>query len=228
MKQRVRHDKEQRIFYPANSWMPVENDVFGKVFPKLRERRAPHVYMAMYQRAQRVRSKEFAMNLRELSELIKCDPRTARKCIIELLGKGFVKMPHKGGAKRSRTDKPRFRVPLLSESELASGGWVPVPLFLVNRYLQSFPGSLLIIILLYIQHLKWEDHCWIGLTGLQKILKRKRRTIYRDLNLMCHRQKWEKLATDLPRPLSIKYSADWTSRHFSVRAVQYYLPQSGL
>jgi hypothetical protein len=223
MKTRVRHESEQRIFYPPNSWMPVQNDVLRKVFPKLKQRRAAHLYMAMYERATQVRSKEFAMNLRQLGELIKCDPRTARNCIIELGKKGFVEIDHKGGSLRSRIDKPRFRVPL-SESELASGGWVPVPRFLVTRYLQDFPGSLLLIILLYIQHFHWEDHCWVGSKGLQKFVNWKRRTIYRDLNLMGHKHRWEKLGTDLPWPLRITYSANGARRYFSVRAVQYYLP----
>jgi hypothetical protein len=223
MKPRVRHEREQRVLYPPGSWMPVQNEVFAKVFPNLKQRRAAHLYMAMYERATRVRSRELAMNLRQLSELIKCDPRTVRKCIIELLRGGCVEMVHKGGSLRSRTDKPRFRVPL-SELDLAPGGWVPVPRFLVTRYLQEFPGSLLLIILLHIQHFHWMDYCWIGLEGLQKFLNWKPRTIYRDLNLMGHKHRWEKLRTDLPWPLRITYSPNKEKRNFSVRAAQFYLP----
>jgi hypothetical protein len=223
MKYRLRHDRQKRIFYPANSWIPVHSDVFEKVFPRLKERLAAHLYMAMYERASQVRSREFAMNLRDLSELIKCDPRTARKCIIELVGKGFVKMVDEGRANRSRTDKPRFRVPLV-ESELAEGRWVPVPRFLVTRYLPEFPGSLLLIVLLSFQHINWNDHCWMSAQLLGTITKWKRRTIYHALNLMGHRHRWEKLRTGLPWPLEIRYSGDWERRHFSVRAVQYYCP----
>jgi hypothetical protein len=223
MKYGVHHEREQRIFYPANSWMPVQSAVLRKVFPKLRQHRAAHLYMAMYERATRVGPREFAMNLRELSELIECDPRTVRKCIVELCQKGFIDMVHKGGAKRSRTDKPRFRVPL-SESELAGGEWFPIPRFLVTKYMQAFPGSLLLIILISFQHIEWNDHCWVGVSALRRIIRWKPRTIYSALNLMGHKHRWEKFGTDLPWPLEIRYSTNWERRHFSVRVVQYYLP----
>lgn len=223
MKSKSRQDRGQRIFYPPDSWMPVPNEVFGEIFPLLKEHRAPHLYIAMYERARRVRSREFTANLRELSELIKCDPRTARRCVIELVRNRFIEMSHIGGALRSRTKKPKFRVPL-SENDLAPGGWVPVPRFLVNAYLQEFPGSLLLIILLYFQHLHWKETCWVGITGLRKIVNWQPRTIYRALNLMGHERRWEKLRTGLPWPLEISYSQSGATRHFSVRAVRYYLP----
>jgi hypothetical protein len=212
-----------RIFYPVNSWMPVPNEVASRVFAKLKQGRAPHLYMAMYERATRVRSRQFSMNLRELGELVHCDPRTARKCFIELVEEGFVKIVHKGGANRSRTDKPKFRVPLC-ELELADGGWFPVPRFLVTRYLPKFPGSLLLIILISMQHQKWNDHCWMGVPYLEKITNWNSRSIYHALNIMGHRHKWKKLGTGLPWPLKILYDEKLERRHFSVRAVHYYLP----
>lgn len=218
-----RRRAETRILFPPDSWMPVQNDVFTQVFPALEKHRAPHLYMAMYERARRSQTGKFAANLQDLSELIDCDPRTARNCVIELCQKGFVKMVYQGGAARSRTDKPKFRVPL-AELDLAPGGWAPIPRFLVNRYLPAFPGSLLLIVLLHIQHFRWQTHSWVGVTGLRKITKWRPRTIYRALNLMGHRKRWEQLRTGLPWPLRITYSPDGKTRHFSVRAVRYYLP----
>ena len=144
----AREHKQPRIFYPNDSWLAIQNQVFTEVFPSLRERRARHLYLAMYERARQMRSREFAANLRGLSELIRCDPRTAKNCIDELRRLDFVKMVHKGGAWRSRTDKPRFRVPL-SELDLANGGWVPIPRLLLDPYMITVPSSLLLIVVIY-------------------------------------------------------------------------------
>ena len=132
-------------------------------------------------------------------------------------------MVHKGGAWRSRTDKPRFRVPL-SELDLANGGWVPIPRLLLDPYMITVPSSLLLIVVIYFQHLSWRNDCWVGMKGLRKMLRWKRRTIYHALNLMGHRHRWEKLKTGLPWPLEISFS-NTGARHFSVRGVRYYLPK---
>ena len=204
--------------------MPVHHDVVKRVLPKLVRERSAHLYLAMYERSRRYSSQRFAANLTDLSRLIDCDPRTARECIIELCRGKFVEMVHKGGRKRSRTDKPIFRVPA-SDFDLESGNWFPVPKFLVTEYIPKFAGSLLLVILLYFQHLKWQPYCWVGVSGLQQKIKWATRTIYDALNRLGHRKKWERLNTDLPWPLEISYSPDRTKRRFTVRAVKYYRPK---
>ncbi len=201
--------------------MPVHNDVVGKVFPKLDESRSAHLYMAMYARARQTRSKQFAMSLRELGELIGCDWRTARNCIIELVRKGFVKMNYEGMPLRSRTHKTEFRIPL-SEIALTSGRWFPIPRFLVTRYFQAYPGSLLLIIVVFFQHQKWKNQCWLSMQFLERTTNWSRRKIYAALNRMGHKHRWEKLGTELPWPLEISYPENRESRRFSVRAVHYY------
>jgi hypothetical protein len=223
MERKVRGDIERRIFYPPHSWIPLHFDVIGEVFPELQENRSAQLYIALYERARRVRSGEIAMSIRELSELIDCDPRTARKCISELVGEGFVIIDYEGRKLRSRTNKTRFRVPL-SELSLESGKWFPIPRFLVTDYLKAFPGSLLLIIVICFQHRYWKRRCWLSMRFLEKTTNWSRRQIYHALNLMGHEHKWKKLDTQLPWPLEITYSLDRESRRFSVRAVDYYRP----
>ena len=215
--------RRKRIFYPRGSWFPLQNEVFETVFPKLRGNRSRQLYIAMYEFAQRQQSKPFSANLTDLGKMIDCDSRTARACIIELVKRGFVKMAHEGGKLRSRTDKPKFTVPLGTE-DLDPGFWFPVPRFLVTDYLPKYKGSLVLIALLYHQHMSWKDYCWPGVQRLVKVLGMNRRSVYAYLNKMGHEHRWKRLGTGLPWPLAITYSPDGKRRRFSVRAAQFYIP----
>jgi hypothetical protein len=225
MREDKRKRRLKRIRYPPSSWFPLQNKVVS-VFSQLREKRSPHLYMAMYERVQRNPSKPFRANISDLSKIGNCDPRTARRCIVELVGEGFVTMVDKGGKLRSRTHKTRFVVPLAEES-LGSGHWFPVPRFLVTHYLRKFEGSIVLIALLYHQHLRWKRDCWPGVRRLAKFLGIKPRRVYAYLNTMGHQARWKRLDIGLPWPLEISYSADRKTRHFSVRAAQFYIPDEG-
>jgi hypothetical protein len=212
----------QRIHYPSGSWFPLKNEVFGSVFPKLREHRSRQLYLAMYEYVQRPRPKPLMANLNDLSEMINCDPRTARRCVVELVGEGLVTVVDEGGRLRSR-EKATFAVPLAKE-ELNTGHWFPVPRFLVTHYSRTFPGSVVLISLLYHQHMKWRPYCWPGVKKLVSILGMKPRSIYDSLNKMGHETTWKRLGTNLPRPLQIRYSPDGKHRRFVVRAAEFYVP----
>lgn len=213
----------KRIFYPKNSWFPLHNDVFEAVFPHLRLNRSAHLYMVMYERAQRHPSKPFAANLSDLAKMIGCDTRTARRCIGELRKKGFVAMVDKGGKLRSRTNKPTFAVPL-TQQKVEEGGWFPVPRFLVTDYLRQFKGGLVLIALLYHQHMKWKKDCWCGVKRLADVLGMKERRVYGYLHVAGHEHKWKRLGNGLPWPVETSYSADGQTRHFSVRCAEFYTP----
>ena len=218
--------RRKRIFYPPSSWFPLQSIAFETVFPKLLRKRSAHLYIAMYERTQRQQCKSFAANLTDLGKLIDCDSRTVRPCIIELVRKRFVKMVYEGSNRRSRTDKPRFTVPLAMES-LDPGFWFPVPRFLVTQYLKKFKGSIVLIALLYHQHLMWKRDCWPGAQRLTRILGMNSRTVYAYLNTMGHQAPWERLGNGLPWPLAISYSPDGKTRHYSVRAAQFFTPPGG-
>jgi hypothetical protein len=212
----------RRIVYPHGSWFALRNAVFEHVIPALLEKRSPHLYLAMYERAQRNPSKSFRANYNDLAEMVNCDARTARHCIRELLRRHFVKEV-KGGKLRSRTDKPKYKVHLADES-LDSGEWFPVPRFLVTQYLRKYEGSAVLFAVLSIQHLKWRSEAWAGLKHYADMLGMKPRRVYAYLTAMAHQSRWEKLGTNLPRPLELTYSSDGKRRHFSVRAAQFYIP----
>jgi hypothetical protein len=143
------------------------------------------------------------------------DARTVRKAIGELIGEGFVKF--------SGRDDERLVVPLAT-GRLDARGWFPVPRFLVTDYLRAYPGSIVLIALLFHQHLKWLDHCWTGVPRLSKVLGIKRRSIYAHLNVLGHKKRWERLNTGLPWPLKISYSKTGEIRHFSVRFANFFTP----
>lgn len=213
--------RRQRIHYPSGSWFPLQIEVLDSVFSKLREHRSRQLYLAMYEYVQRPQSKGLRANLTDLSKLIHCDARTARSCIVELVGEGFVKMGDEGGKLRSRIEKTIFAVPL-AEEKLDTGYWFPVPRFLVTDYLPTYPGSIVLIALLYFQHLKWKPYCYPSVKTLVRVLGIDRRSVYHYLNTMGHEARWKRLGTNLPRPLEISYSPDRRKRRFSVRAAQFY------
>jgi hypothetical protein len=212
-----------RVLYPHGSWFPLKSEVFKSVLPTLRKNRSPHLYLAMYEFARHKPSKSFSANLTDLGKMIDCDLRTARSCIIELVENGFVDMVEIGGDLRSRTDKAKFRVPLADEN-LDHGFWFPVPKFLVTEYMPTYTGSVLLVSMLYHQHMGWNRYGWAGVTTLSKELGMKKRRVFDYMHTMGHEHLWKRLGTGLPWPLEITYSPDRETRRFSVRAAQYYLP----
>ena len=224
MKRKYKAVPVDRILFPSNNWIPVQNAVFEEVLPRLQEKRTGHLYLAMYNLAHRSLGGEFNACLSDLAGLIKCDERTARKCIVELVRSKFVVMTQWDGTSRSRSHKPSFQVPLANKS-LTEGGWTPLPRFFITHYLPILPGSLLLPIFLYHQHMSWKNDCWPGATRLVHLTNWSKRTVYQAIRLMGHGSPWAALNNGLPQPLSISYrrSKDGSEvRHFSIRAVNYY------
>lgn len=218
--------RPRRIHYPHGSWFPLQKEVFVSVFPELTKKRSVDLYLAMYERARhRQPPQPFAANLNDLAKMINCDARTVRPCITELVGQGFVEMSDEGGKLRSRTRKTEFTVPL-AEQRLEAGNWFPVPRFFVTDYISRFAGSLVLIALLYHQHMKtWRRDCWPGVERLGEMLNLKKRTVFSYLNQAGHENRWKGLKTGLPWPVKISYSPDGKTRHYSVRAAQIFTPQ---
>jgi hypothetical protein len=223
MENAKRSREENRIRYPPSSWIPVPAEFFRQVLPALEETRAAGLLLTMHVMVRSSRERRLRANLTDLSAQMHCDSRIVRRCLDELGDKSLVVRVHRG-TKRSRSDKPRWRVPL-SEFALSAGGWVPVPRFLITHYLPVFPGSLLLIILLFYEHHGWRNDCWPGVGHLAELTGWKSRTVYRALNLMGHRHRWERLGTGLPWPLEVTWRPSKKGgeiRHFRVRAVHYH------
>ena len=213
----------KRIFLPGESWLPMRNEIVQDVLPSLKERRAGQLLLVMTAKARRSRTREFAANLHDLSKSTGCDPRTARRCIMELIEKGCVRMVD-GGILRSPTNKPRWRTPF-STIDLSSGNWFPVPRFLITRYLRAYPASLLLVVLLYFQHRGWRNDCWPGVPRLAEITGWNPRTVYDGLHILGQPRPWERLGTGLPWPLEITWQKNQSGderRHFRLRAVNYF------
>jgi hypothetical protein len=216
-----------RIRFPSDGWIPVNNSVFECVFPFLTNKRSAQLYMAMYNMAQHSRTGEFSACLQDLARVTACDPRTVRKCIIELSSRNVVLMSNWRGTSRSRTRKPRFRIPLFDQG-LVNGHWTPVPRFLVTHYLPKMSGALILLILLYHQHMSWRNDCWPGVGRLERLTNWSKRTVYHTIHSMGNRKRWDALNTGMPRPLAVTWEKAVTEqefRHFSVRAVNYYFSE---
>ena len=107
--------------------------------------------------------------------------------------------------------------------------WVPVPSFIIERYLQLNRACVLLPLLLYYQNMRWKNFSYPAAVTLQRMLHWKLRAVYTALKLMSTDSQWERLATTLPRPLAIgrrkTKKGDKTYRYYRVLAVRYDVDQ---
>lgn len=220
--------KDICILFSLKFWTPVRREVFKEVLPRLRHRRGALLYLVMYDLAWRSKKLRVRANLTDFSRWTGLEVRTIRKCIDELQSEGFIVLVH-GGRLRSRERKPRWRVPLAEFDFSKKGPWTPVPRFILQRYFRAYPKSVLLVILLWHQHIGWHNDCWPGVARLALRTGWSRRAVYNGLNSMGHRHRWAKLRTGLPWPLEISYRQSRSGRevrHFRVRFYNYHRKKS--
>ena len=147
--------------------------------------------------------------------------KTVPKCIEELEQKKFIIRVSKG-VSHSHVNKPKWRIPL-SEFQLDQGGWIPVPRFIIKRYLRDFHNAVLLLFILYYQHMSWKNKAWVGVTTLCKRTGWSPTRVRKALRTMGHEHIWNKQNTNLPWPLEILYAGKpgEERRRFRVRAVWY-------
>ena len=150
------------------------------------------------------------------------DQRTVSPCLYELLKTKVIRCGHLG-KNRSRTDKPRWTVPL-TQFELEEGCWVPIPRILIHKYLPAYPRAILLVILLWHQHMSWRNECWPGMKRLADYTGWSKRKVYSALRELGDENEWHNYCPDLPWPLEITFRLNKhgkKSRHYHVRAVVY-------
>jgi hypothetical protein len=206
-----------RILIPAERWTPVRNNVFSEVLGRLKETRSAAVYLILFDRAWHSTPKNILWaTIADIGRWAGMDQRTAAKCVAELEEQGLVTRVRRGKL-RSKTNKPSWSVPL-SNFKLAEGSWTPVPRFLVTRYCKASANAVLLVLLLYYQHMKYFNDCWTGVPTLAKRLGWSEPRVRRALTSMSSNSKWAK-ESDLPWPLA--RSGDGGRRRHSVRAIEY-------
>ena len=87
---------QSRVLYPLRFWTPVRREVFADIFHQLEEKRAAHVYLALYDKSWRESNRELSATIRAVAKWTELDERTVRRCLDELTAKGFVTLVREG------------------------------------------------------------------------------------------------------------------------------------
>jgi hypothetical protein len=211
-----------RVQIPKAQWTPFRNEVFAEKLGDLEENRAAALYVFLYDRAYHRPSKAVATTVRELSRWLNMDPRVVQKCLHELSKNGLIRKI-RSGVPRSRINKDVWKVPL-SAVDLKEDSWTPIPRVLIQKYLPADPNAVLLPVLLYHQHLSWNNYCWVGVTTIRKRLNWSASRVRDSLRSMFDENAWYSLHPDLQWPLRrilVKNDKGERRRHFKVRAVHY-------
>ena len=210
-----------RVQIPAKRWTPFRNEVFKEALGELEENGAAALYLRLYDKAYHRPSKGVAATLRQLSDWMNMDERVVKKCLAELRAKGLIRRVL-AGIPRSSVNLDVWEIPL-ANFDLTQEPWTPVPRVLIQKYLPAFTGSPLLPMLLYHQHMSWNNFCWPGVTTLSKRLNWSATRVNDSLRTMFDKDTWYSRYPELPRPLRcipVRTNGKWR-RRFKVRAVYY-------
>ena len=218
---------KRRIHIPARHWTAFSITVFESVLLNLRRRHSALLYLVLYHHAWHDKKKRVHASFATLSMWCGLDYRTVEKCIRELEFQRVI-IRSSRGTQRSRNDLPVWKVPA-AEFDMGKEGWVPVPAFIIASYLPVCPACALLPLFLYYQNMRKLNYSWpsaLELSLRAGWFSRSRHRIYAALSLISNEEKWKKLGTGLPLPLTISRAPgskpDTWSRHYQVRAVYYY------
>jgi hypothetical protein len=199
----------------------MRRDVFEHVLKQLACALTQGLYLLLYDRVWHSSEKVVEATLSDFSEWTGADTRTLKACVELLCSKQFIVCLSRGHSK-SRTRKPRWRVPL-AEFALSDTGtpWTPVPRFFIADYFRAFRPSVILSVLLWHQHIGWRNDCWPGIERLSRLTGWNRRSVYDALRTLGNENEWKRVSQNLPRPLEISQSPEQQTRHFRVRALAY-------
>lgn len=208
---------DARILIPEKRWTPVSNVLLDTILPELQQRHSALLLLVLYDRAWHSASKRAIASLADLQNSTGLDGRTIAKCLTELEDEKLIRRI-RSGVLRSRENLPCWRVPSI-DFRLNQGDWTPVPRFLIRRYLRAYSNSVLLIVLLRIQHLRWLNESWVGVTKLCERTGWSAMRVRRALGVMRSKNQWRTRAEDLPLPLGV--STLGGRRRYRVLAVWY-------
>jgi len=210
---------KRRVHIPARHWTAFSLRVFDTVMPGLRRRHSALVYLVLYHYAWHDKRKRVHASFATLSKWCGLDYRTVEKCVRELEFQRVL-TPISKGTLRSRLDLRGWKVPA-AEFDMGKAGWVPVPSFIITRYLPVCPACALLPLFLYYQNIQKLNYSWVSALTLSikaGWFSRSRHRIYEALAIISDKKKWKKLGTGLPRPLTIfrakEANSDTLIRHY--------------
>ena len=205
-------------------WTAFSIRVFRNILWHLRGRHSALIYLVLYHYAWHDKRKQVHATLATVAKWSGLDYRTVQLCIQELEFRRFIRRTSPG-TPRSHQDVPVWEVPA-AKFDMRKKGWVPVPSFIITRYLPAHPACVLLPVFLYYQNLRKENTCYPGTLELTQRIGwsvKTRRRVYDAIRLMGNKKNWRALGTGLPRPLEIlRTEFTKASRHFSVRAIYYH------
>lgn len=191
-----------RVLIPYQFWTPVRNEVFAEVLGTLKSNNSALVYLSLYDWAWHSNSKQVSATVAELARATGLDARTVTKCLRELDDRNLIDLVD-DGVPRSQIQKPCWQVPLV-EFRLKDRKWTPIPRFLITSYCRVFPNAVLLVVLLYYQHMTWNNFCWLGVKTLSERTGWSRSRVRRALRQMNSSNRWKRQTSgDLPVPLKI-------------------------
>jgi hypothetical protein len=213
--------KRVSVLFPSKHWTPIRKNVFEEVLPTLAQPLPQALYLQLYDRVWHSPSKRVEATLSDFSRWTGADARTLKSCVELLCRENFLACLGRGRSK-SRTRKPRWRVPL-AEFDLSATGtpWTPVPRFFIAEYFRAFRPSVILTILQWYQHINWRDDTWVGIARLRERTGWTRRSVYDALRTLGKQREWERISQNLPRPLEISQTPQQRTWHFRVLAVAY-------
>ncbi len=207
-----------RILIEYRFWTPFRNEVFTDILGSLENNNAALVYLSLYDRAWHSNARQVSATVAQLSKSMGLDARTLTKCLRELETRNLIDRVD-SGILRSQTKKPCWQVPM-AQFRLQNQKWTPIPRFLITDYFPTFPNAVLLVVLLYYQHMSWNNFCWAGVKTLSERIGWSRSRVRRALRLMNNRNRWERQTSgDLPVPLKITTVNE--RRRYRVLAVFY-------
>jgi len=217
----VFESKRIRVLFPGRFWTPIRKRVFEEVLAKLTQPLSQTLYLQLYDRVWHSPSKAVEATMSDLAEWTGADARTLKPYVELLCREKFLVCLERGRSK-SRTRKPRWRVPLAEFSLSDTGNpWTPVPRFFITEYFRAFRPSVILTILQWYQYINWRNDCWVGIARLRERTGWTRRSVYDALRTLGKQKEWERRSQELPRPLEISRTAQQQTRHFRVLAVAY-------
>jgi len=217
-----------RILIQDDHWTPFRNEVFQRVWGQLKQDYAAALYAILYDRFYHHRSHFTRGSLAKLLTWAHLDEDELGDSLIELQERKLVTL-EKISASHRHTGELRLKVPLAAPFDLKDGNWTPIPRFLIRKYIPAYPDSVLLLLLLHYQHLSWENDCYPGKLTLSGKIGWPHIRVGDAVGTMSGSDRWKKIATRLPRPLSTELRPlhNGTVTHYHLRAVRYEKKKDG-
>ena len=209
--------KEQPRYLQHPNWTPIANNVFDNL--SLQGSYSAAIYLWLYDKCYWAKANAVTVTASQLVKVFKLDAHTADRCLTELKLAGLIRQTQ-SGVKRSKTQKPVYRVPAVSSFDPAEG-WTPIPRFLIRKYPRLYPDAVVLPYLIFCQQLSRRDFSYPSNRKIGSRFNWSTRTVSRVIRDLTNPENWEKYRVPCPLKSKIMRKDGKTVRHLSVTAISY-------